>query len=213
MCTPLPLSYLDVLLTAVAAASPTGHICVVCKDPIYGVEIHAPCDDYYDIACITDLFRLATRDETFFPPRCCKQDIPFAQVHAHLSQSLVTAFQQKQVEFGTLKRVYCSSPPCSRFLGPLLEGTDNVYTCPTPECGTKTCGKCRQQLSSDMIHTCCPDTIAAKFLELGRAFGWVRCPGCSHMIERRMGCNHMTCRCRTQFCYCCSARWRTCSCP
>lgn len=33
------------------------------------------------------------------------------------------------------------------------------------------------------------------------------------MIELTTGCFHMTCRCKTQFCYLCSSPWKTCQCP
>ena len=198
-----------------SVGSPTGHDCVICQDPIYGAEIRAPCNHYYDISCITDLFESATRDETLFPPRCCKQNIPFAQVQPHLSQTLIATFQEKKIEFSTLKRVYCSSPTCSRFLGPLSEGdfASKVYTCPGLECWRETCGKCRQEHNGDWGHVCRPDADATEVLELSRASGWSRCPGCSQMIELNVGCFHMTCRCRTEFCYLCRARWKTCPCP
>ncbi|KAF8553220.1 hypothetical protein OG21DRAFT_1274303 [Imleria badia] len=194
---------------------PTGHNCVICQDPIFGAEIRAPCGHYYGIDCVTDLFQSATRDETLFPPRCCRQNIPLAQVQLHLSQALVMTFQQKQVEFTTLKRVYCSAPTCSHFLGPLSEGAfaSKVYTCPALGCERRTCGKCREQHSGDWTHACRPDADAAQVLELGRTAGWARCPGCSQMIELNIGCFHMTCRCRTEFCYLCRARWKNCQCP
>jgi hypothetical protein len=209
-----PLSRLYVLLRGVAVGSPTGHDCVICQDPIRGTEIRAPCGHYYGIDCVTDLFQSATRDETLFPPRCCRQNIPFAQVQPHLSQTLVTTFQQKEVEFSTLKRVYCSFPTCSRFLGPLSEdiSASKVYTCPASGCGRQTCAKCREQHSGDSTHTCRLDADANQVLELSRTSGWARCPGCSQMIELHMGCYHMTCRCRTEFCYLCCARWKTCQC-
>jgi hypothetical protein len=214
VCPPRALSRLYVLLSGVAVGSPTGHDCVICQDPIRGAEIRAPCGHYYGIDCVTDLFQSATRDETLFPPRCCRQNIPFAQVQPHLSQTLVTTFQQKEVEFSTLKRVYCSSPACSRFLGPLSEGffASKAYTCPAPGCGKRTCTKCREEYS-DWTHACRPDADANQVLELSRASGWARCPGCSQMIELNMGCFHMTCRCRTEFCYLCRARWKSCRCP
>lgn len=33
------------------------------------------------------------------------------------------------------------------------------------------------------------------------------------MVELSHGCYHMTCLCRAQFCYACSALWKNCDCP
>ena len=207
-------SYLQFLLRR-RRSSLTGHDCVICQDPIYGVEIRAPCGHYYDIGCVTDLFQSAARDETLYPPRCCRQNIPFARVRPHLPQVLFVTLQEKDAELNTLNRVYCSSPTCNRFLGPLSKGifACKVYTCPALNCGRRTCGKCREQHAGGWKHVCRPDADTAQVLELSRASGWARCPGCSQMIELNMGCYHMTCRCRTEFCYLCRARWKKCKCP
>ncbi|KIJ15353.1 hypothetical protein PAXINDRAFT_77424 [Paxillus involutus ATCC 200175] len=196
--------------------SPTGNTCVICQDPIFGSEIRAPCGHHYDIACITELFQAATRDETLYPPRCCRRNIPVARVQPHLLQALLTEFQQKREEFSTLKRVYCSSSTCGRFLGPLSEGIwgGKVYACPAPACTRRTCGSCRGEYRGLMSHICRrADADTAQVLTLGRAAGWSCCPGCSQMIELNMGCFHMTCRCKTEFCYLCQALWKTCTCP
>ena len=42
--------------------------------------------------------------------------------------------------------------------------------------------------------------------------GWKRCFNCQALVEHREACQHMTCRCGTQFCYVCGLRWRTCGC-
>jgi len=34
-----------------------------------------------------------------------------------------------------------------------------------------------------------------------------RCPGCSAVVQRNGGCNHMICRCGTHFCYVCGRAW------
>ncbi|KAI6126685.1 hypothetical protein F5141DRAFT_1248096, partial [Pisolithus sp. B1] len=169
---------------------------------------------YYDIPCITDLFQSSTRDESLYPPRCCRQNIPFSQVQPHFSRDLVTQFQEKSRELGTLNRVYCARQTCSRFLGPLTETLFGVtvYDCSAPNCGTRTCASCRGQYDG-WTHTCRRDQGAEHVLNLGHTEGWSRCPGCSQLIELGMGCYHMTCRCRTEFCYLCRARWKTCGCP
>ncbi|KAI6135278.1 hypothetical protein EV401DRAFT_519889 [Pisolithus croceorrhizus] len=210
---PVPDTQREALPTA-APARLTGHVCVVCMDLIRGSEIRAPCGHYYGIPCIIDLFQNATRDESLFPPRCCRQNIPFDRVQTHLSRALVAEFQEKSREFGTVTRVYCARQTCSRFLGPLIQNTSGttVYDCPAPNCETRTCANCRGQYD-ERTHSCQQDRGAEQVLELGRAEGWARCPGCSQLIELDMGCFHMTCRCRTEFCYLCKERWKTCSCP
>ncbi|KAG1726009.1 uncharacterized protein EDB91DRAFT_1166930 [Suillus paluster] len=202
--------------TIAARAPPrraTGHDCVICQDPIFGAEVRAPCGHFYDIGCITDLFQSATRDESLYPPRCCRQNILLPQVRPHLTQAVLTEFELKAQEFGTLKRVYCVAPTCSRFLGPLYEGFfSKVFTCPSSTCTTTTCGKCRGRYEG-FTHLCTPDVEAEQVLALSRTSGWSRCPGCAQMIELNMGCFHMTCRCRTEFCYLCRALWKSCRCP
>ena len=56
----------------------------------------------------------------------------------------------------------------------------------------------------------------ASLREIAQEQGWKTCPGCKNMVERNRGCNHMTCRCRTEFCYKCGRVYEggqaTCSC-
>ncbi|KAG6332880.1 hypothetical protein ID866_6215 [Astraeus odoratus] len=131
-----------------------------------------------------------------------------------MSRQLATEFREKGREFGTLNRVYCAQQTCSRFLGPLTEGPFGpaTYDCPAPGCTTRTCARCRGRYDG-WLHICRQDQGAEHVLNMGRTEGWARCPGCSQMIELNMGCYHMTCRCRTEFCYMCRARWKTCRCP
>ncbi|KAG1731113.1 uncharacterized protein EDB91DRAFT_1227304 [Suillus paluster] len=189
------------------------HNCVICRDPIFEAEFRAPCGHFYDIGCITNLFKSATRDESLYPPRCCRQTIPLPQVRSHLTQAVLTEFELKAQEFGTPKRVYCFTPTCRRFLGPLHEGfVSKFFICPSPICTTRTCGKCRGRYEG-FTHICTgAETETEQVLKLSRAKGWIRCPGCAQMVERSTGCSHMTCRCRTQFCYGCGARWKSCKC-
>lgn len=42
--------------------------------------------------------------------------------------------------------------------------------------------------------------------------GWKVCFQCGAVVERMSGCVHMTCMCRTEFCYTCLRPWKTCTC-
>ncbi|KAI0084696.1 hypothetical protein BDY19DRAFT_1060100 [Irpex rosettiformis] len=44
-------------------------------------------------------------------------------------------------------------------------------------------------------------------LQLMRRNKWRRCPECMFIVELAIGCNHITCRCGTQFCFKCGAKW------
>lgn len=197
----------------------TGHDCVICGDAIRGTEIRAPCSHYYDKSCIIELFKAATRDETLYPPRCCRQQIPLSSVRSLLTADAIELFNEKAAEFRTLNRVYCSNPRCSRFLGPQQEGPKpsayHLFKCSAPDCKTETCACCKARVESHTksSHVCRKDVDAHDVLALGERARWARCPGCEALIELNLGCFHMTCRCKTEFCYSCGARWKTCRCP
>lgn len=170
----------------------TGHTCVICQEPIRGFEIRAPCGDYYDKDCACDLFEASTRDESLFPPRCCRQPIPLRLIQSHLSPNLVTLFNEKTIELGTLKRVYCANPTCSRFLGPQDQGLGwfsgpKLYNCTSVKCKTTTCGRCKVAVDPSSYHVCKEDTKDREVLAMGQTEGWARCPGCEQMIELNMG--------------------------
>ncbi|KZP34610.1 hypothetical protein FIBSPDRAFT_809975 [Athelia psychrophila] len=190
----------------------TGQNCVICQDPIRGEQVRAPCGHYYDIACAKELFEAATRDESLFPPRCCRTEISFAYVRPHLTAAIATLFTEKQTELATPNRVYCAKPSCSRFLGPRSTGFFAwPLDCPAPGCKTRTCPSCKGEMGPGR-HECKVDETDEQILALGRTAGWARCPRCAAMIELNLGCFHMTCRCRAEFCYLCTARWKTCAC-
>ena len=86
-----------------------------------------------------------------------------------------------------------------------------VCTAP-PGCGARTCSGCKVLVTAT-THLCTDDASYRALLALGARQGWSRCPGCSRMIELNLGCYHMTCLCKTEFCYLCRARWKTCACP
>lgn len=122
-------------------------------------------------------------------------------------------FGVKSAEFGTLKRVYCSTLTCSRFLGPQTSGRYcRIMACPETGRRAFTFSSCKSRILPGVNHICKVDARDQNVLDLGRNAGWAQCPGCAQMIELSMGCYHMTCRCQTQFCYLCRAPWKTCAC-
>lgn len=145
-----------------------------------------PCGHDYCKECLSTLFQLATTDETLFPPRCCRQEIPLQFVKLYLSSTLFRAFEKKSIEFKSSNRTYCCQPTCSSFIS-----SDDVNgeraTCTA--CGAHTCTICKNSAHDG---DCPKDAAIQQTLETGRAQGWQRCYHCRRLVELDMGCNHIT---------------------
>lgn len=165
-----------------------------------------PCGHYYCWDCLVALAEAFTRDESFFPLRCCDKPLPIEEILPNLPLELRTLFQRKHAEFSTLpkNRLYCSVPTCSTFLG----SSEDLSKIKCPSCLVDTCPKCKELAHPEKR---CEVNASYKALqELAKSRKWQTCPGCHVLVELIMGCYHVTCRCGTEFCYSCAARWKTC---
>jgi hypothetical protein len=79
--------------------------------------VRSPCGDHYCHSCLDDLFRLAMADQSAYPPRCCRQPIPFEGVRNILSSELAEEFAAKKPELDDPKPTYCYVPTCSTYIG------------------------------------------------------------------------------------------------
>ncbi|KAI0670091.1 hypothetical protein C8Q78DRAFT_1093558 [Trametes maxima] len=204
VCVPLPYQIETTLMVVRPRRAAT---CVICRDDIEGHVVRAPCGDLYDMECLVQLFRAATVDESLFPPSCCRQPFKLEDVCRYLDSNLRKLIEKKALEFGTKNRVYCYKPTCSSFLGAATPRATRVL-CTT--CWAYTCGHCKA--AAHDLSFMCTNAEDAAVVALAEESGWKRCPGCGHLVELSIGCYHMTCRCRHEFCYLCTARWKTCSC-
>ena len=177
--------------------------CIICHEFCrYFETLKTPCDHHYCKNCLVVLVEAFTRDESLFPLRCCQDPIPVAEVLPSLSLELRSLFRQKNAEFSVLTRdrLYCST-----FLGS-SEGRLSVSAIECPHCLVNTCPRCKE-----LAHP--GEGCGVSALQgFAMSQGWQICPGCNAVVKLNLGCYHMTCRCRTHFCYLCAARWKTCNC-
>lgn len=164
-----------------ADQSTRAETCVFCREIIDGAEILAPCGHFWDVVCLAELFRAATKDESLYPPRCCQRPFSVSQVKPHLDSELAAAFDRKSLEFSTADRVYCHRPTCSSFLGPAtsIPSSQECW-----QCWAQTCGRCKQPAHPSGP---CP-TDDTSILALADEAGWKRCPECRHLVELTQGC-------------------------
>jgi len=151
-----------------------------------------------------------TRDESLFPLHCCHDPIPIDEVLPNLSLELRFLFQWKHAEFSIppQSRLYCSNYTCSTFLGS-SEDFKFLSEIECPFCLVDTCPQCKELAHPE---GCVVNASNKALQELAKSQKWQTCPSCHALVELTMGCNHLTCRCRAQFCYLCAAPWKTCGC-
>ncbi|PVH70490.1 hypothetical protein DL98DRAFT_135935 [Cadophora sp. DSE1049] len=182
--------------------------CTACQDSFIYCELaRTPCKHEYCRDCIRDLFQASLTDDTLFPPRCCKQPITFGGgVRIHLTSALVQSFESKKIEFDTPDRTYCSNQLCSAFIR-VENISKEKATC--HDCSTVTCTICK---SESHLGDCPADAGLQQVLVAAEEHGWQRCFNCRRVIELEVGCNHITCKCGSQFCYLCGEQWKACRC-
>ncbi|KAH6890926.1 IBR domain-containing protein [Coprinopsis sp. MPI-PUGE-AT-0042] len=197
--------------------------CVSCTDSFRMCDmLRGECGDYWCSDCLASAMKVYLRDEALHPLRCCQKAFTTSDLSKIVKdQAIFAQFDTKRREYEVpaRDRVYCWRPTCSAFLGsantyqyrwplfsPQLPGT---ATC--RGCQVATCVACRRE---DHPGDTCAQNIEVKQVRaLARQEGWQTCPGCSAIVKLEHGCNHVTCRCRTQFCYACGVEWKNCACP
>ena len=160
--------------------------CVICSDGFRARHlITAPCGDHYCKVCIGQLYDLAMKDESLFPPRCCRQPIPLGIATRMLTSDQVQKFLEKSVEFSTPNRTYCHDTSCLAFIRPdNISGEKAMCTC-----GALTCVVCKAAAHEG---DCPEDPAYASLMAFATAEGYQTCRQCKRLVELSIGCNHMT---------------------
>ena len=165
----------------------TGHqTCVSCTEKFRAHHlITALCGDHYCKTCIGRLYDLAMKDESLFPPRCCRQPIPLGIATPLLTSAQVQTFLEKRDEFNTPNRIYCHNTICGAFVTPgNVSGEKAMCTC-----GELTCIVCKAAAHEG---DCPEDPAYASLMAVASAEGYQTCPQCKRLVELSIGCNHMT---------------------
>ncbi|KAF2859924.1 hypothetical protein K470DRAFT_258450 [Piedraia hortae CBS 480.64] len=163
--------------------------------------------------CLKRIFELSTKDPAHMPPRCCGDaHIPLKHVDKLFDTRFKMLWNRKYQEYHTANRVYCCSPQCGQWIRPVHYHRDShgrqYARC--PHCKTKVCTLCNSKLHKG---DCPKDPEIAALIAQAKEQGWQRCFNCHSIVELKEGCNHMTCRCKAEFCMLCGTKWKGCDCP
>lgn len=163
--------------------------CSACGDNVLaGAAWTAPCNHHYCVECLENLHRLSLTDETLYPPKCCRLEMPWNDVRPRINPQLARSFEGKKEELDTDagRRTYCSSAASARFIGPSNIKGDRA-TC--PQCSRVTCTMCKAAYHGG---DCPADESLRQTLQLAANQGWKRCTRCRTVVELTHGCNHIT---------------------
>jgi len=83
------------------------------------------------------------------------------------------------------------------------KGKEEKLVC---SCGQAVCFKCREEWHPGKT---CKEMLETTFNKIAKKMPMKPCPKCNMMIEKNMGCNHMTCKhCTYQFCWLCLGEYK-----
>ncbi|KAK2737894.1 hypothetical protein FQN57_007345 [Myotisia sp. PD_48] len=195
--------------------------CVICMSDEIPISKSAKlkCSHRMCQECLVRIFTLSTTDPQHMPPRCCTAE-PISTTHVDklFDREFKTKWCKKYREFTAKDRVYCPARGCGEWIlpanihhnsNPVSYGDRKYGKC--TRCRTKVCCACNGKWHKGK--ECPEDEETQKFVKIAQKEGWKRCYNCSAMVELKEGCNHMTCRCKAEFCMICTAKWKTCGCP
>jgi hypothetical protein len=183
-----------------------------------------PCRHPFCVDCLTQFIRTAVNERTATFPLACPQpacksiispdhDDVFELVS---EQDICTRFMQLHVE-ATKDNMYCPNKKCSELL--LMDDADKQHpdfpACICPRCNLCVCFDCKVRwhkgFSCAQYQALPPEDrhdADLELLQLAKSSCWKRCPSCSIIIERELGCNFMNCKCGTAFCYKCGTAYK-----
>ncbi|KAI0482196.1 hypothetical protein GGR56DRAFT_618964 [Xylariaceae sp. FL0804] len=170
---------------------------------------HRMCRD-----CLKRSFKLSVKEPQHMPPKCCTSDcIPLKHVDHLFKSEFKKLWNKKFAEFSTRNRIYCPGKRCGEWIKPAQiyrhQNGRKIGKCGS--CNIRVCCDCNKEWHNS--RRCPIDKETKQILKQAKEEGWQRCFNCRAMVELKEGCNHMTCRCGSEFCMICGVKWKSCDCP
>ncbi|KAH8924002.1 hypothetical protein BT69DRAFT_115029 [Atractiella rhizophila] len=172
------------------------------------------CNHSFCISCLTEYIDSKLADPNPFPIRCpfpkCETRIDDSMAEKVLGRENMDVWHFKALVESTPK-IYCPFKSCSHPVT-IVEGTTRA-TC--PNCRKEVCWACRTEWHDG--YTCAQfknlppretkddDETFRRFVAMKK---WQKCPHCGNVVEKSSGCDHMSCRCKKEWCYRCGGDYR-----
>ncbi|CAI2362513.1 unnamed protein product [Moneuplotes crassus] len=198
--------------------------CPICLDNIKSIDlITTECGHMFHTECM-EMHCKSEIDSKSLPIKCplqkCRKAVHSSQVRNIVEPEVYKKLKRFQVELFVEKNSafyhFCPSPDCTNvFVWVADERFPSKQDCPA--CLQTICLKCKTP--SHELFTCeefseikdsSPDDI--RFHTLQKELKFQQCTQCKFWVEKTQGCNHITCRCKYEFCYVCGGKYNSCKC-
>ncbi|XP_061373994.1 uncharacterized protein LOC133316278 [Gastrolobium bilobum] len=145
----------------------------------------------------------------------CSMELKPQHLQTLLPKEVIDRWESARYESSIAgwQKTYCPFKDCSVLL---VNDGEVVIQSECPFCHRLFCAQCKvpwharmncnefQKLKNGKRD----NDLDRKFLELAKGKMWQKCPKCYMYVQRRSGCEHMTCRCGCHFCYQCGENWK-----
>lgn len=198
--------------------------CEICLESLSSKEFIAfdQCPHVYHRECIHEFVQEAVkskRSEIKCPNLNCTANLTTKDIEEIIDGEALDNYLQNQLDLyisANQKDIsYCPTPGCNYAF---IHDGQPEFSC--LKCSSHYCLDCRVQYH---VGQSCLDYKRDKvnntfgeadeqFMNFVKGANFKQCERCKFWVEKNKGCNHMTCRCRHQFCYVCGLKWKTCGC-
>ncbi|XP_027337726.1 probable E3 ubiquitin-protein ligase RNF217 [Abrus precatorius] len=211
----------DHVVEAKKIGQPSQFLCGICFDhkPVSDMFKQGKCNHPFCTICISK--HVATQiHQNILKVNCpnpnCSMELKPEFLHTILPKEVIVRWETARCEALIVgsEKTYCPFKDCSVLL--LDDGGKVVISAECPSCHRLFCAQCRvpwhggwsckeyQRLKKSRDEK----ELDKKFLKLAKGKMWQKCPQCAMFVQRRGGCEHMTCRCGCNFCYNCGGNWK-----
>ncbi|CAD8113728.1 unnamed protein product [Paramecium primaurelia] len=200
--------------------------CKICLEVIPFIEMATlQCSHIYHQKCLNQ-YCVTQIQARQFPLCCptieCKKPMIYSDLTEVLDDQNLYEFQQftfkQYVESHGDEYSWCPTPDCKY----VFIADDAQFNCPS--CTKSYCLHCKIEYHHGQTCQAYKEKIQNElrqknekilddqFFQFVQGAKYKQCPQCKFWVEKNQGCNHMTCRCKFQFCYVCGGVYGRCHC-
>jgi hypothetical protein len=182
------------------------------EDPIRMSCDHVYCSDCFIQMCeaektATREFRICCVKATDSNGKICQKAFSLSEIQEHLPSEAFEGVLKKSFESYITRHpgdfTYCQSPDCDQVYRITTADSERTNTFTCKKCLTSTCTICHNSHPGKPCAGTGGSRSSALNNKTKEALGIKSCPKCTMLMEKRDGCNHLTCKCGAHVCWVC----------